>query len=176
MLTLIILVRFIYYPRNGQPEMIFTLIIMGMVIFLVGTLLDKVNLGVGFAIGLFAIFGIIRFRTPPVEPKDLSYLFLVVGIAIINSLVDDETYDIFVALTVNIIVLPITYFAEIYTPKKHITREVMTYITEDLEIVNNKARLLEEIRKTTNINVFKVDVKKINASKRELTLWVYHKN
>lgn len=110
------------------------------------------------------------------EPKDLSYLFLVVGIAIINALVDNETYDIFVALTGNIIVLPITYFAETYTPKKHITMEVMTYITEDLEIVNNKARLLEEIRKTTNINVFKVDVKKINAPKRELTLWVYHKN
>ncbi len=174
LIVLFILARYIFYPKNGQKKMIFTYLTMGMVIFLVGTLLDKIGSNMGFAIGLFAIFSIIRFRTAPMEVKELSYLFLVVGISLINSLVDVETYNLMVPFILNALILPTTYFIELYKPRKNISKKQIAYIVSDLEIINNNKLLLEEIKRNTKINVFKVEIRKINATKKELNLWIYY--
>lgn len=173
--VLIILVRYIFYPKNGQKEMIFSYLIMGNAIFLLGTLLDRMGIDMGFAIGLFAVFSIIRFRTPPIEVKELSYLFLVVGISLINSLVGDQTYSLPVAIIISATALIITFSVESYSPKKIISKKLITYVVSDLGIINDHKVLLEEIKTSTKINVFKVDIRKINASKKELNLWIYYK-
>jgi len=173
--VLIILVRYIFYPKNGQKEMIFSYLIMGNAIFLLGTLLDRMGIDMGFAIGLFAVFSIIRFRTPPIEVKELSYLFLVVGISLINSLVGDQTYSLAVALIISVTALIITYSVESYNPKKIISKKLITYVVSDLAIISDQKVLLEEIKTSTKINVFKVDTRKINVSKKELNLWIYYK-
>ena len=173
--VLIILVRYIFYPKNGQKEMIFSYLIMGNAIFLLGTLLDRMGIDMGFAIGLFAVFSIIRFRTPPIEVKELSYLFLVVGISLINSLVGDQTYSLAVALIISVTALIITYSVESYNPKKIISKKLITYVVSDLAIISDQKVLLEEIKTSTKINVFKVDIRKINVSKKELNLWIYYK-
>lgn len=175
MVVLIILIRYIFYPKNGQKELIFTYLIMGMAIFLIGSLLDRVGIDMGFALGLFAVFSIIRFRTPPIEVKELSYLFLVVGISLVNSLVGKMSYDLTVALIISVIALVGTYFIESYTPKKIISKNQLTYVVSDLGIINDNKQLLEEIRDFTKIDIFKVEIKKINASKKELNLWIYSK-
>ena len=173
--VLIILVRYIFYPKNGQKEMIFSYLIMGNAIFLLGTLLDRMGIDMGFAIGLFAVFSIIRFRTPPIEVKELSYLFLVVGISLINSLVGDQTYSLAVAVIISVTALIITYSVESYSPKKIISKKLITYIVSDLAIISDNKVLLDEIKTSTKINVFKVDIRKINVSKKELNLWIYYK-
>jgi len=89
-ITLVILVRFLYYEyrKEGIPEYLFAFFLMGVSVFMICTVLDMVNLDLGFALGLFALFGILRFRTQSIPVREMTYLFLVIAVSMINSLVD----------------------------------------------------------------------------------------
>ena len=81
-----IIVRYIYYPVTKNKDYLFTYFLISLTVFLLCVLLDSVKLQLGFALGLFAIFGIIRYRTDPIAIKEMTYLFLVIGISVINAL------------------------------------------------------------------------------------------
>ena len=85
--VLYILLRFIYFPYNGKRKMYFTYFLIGIMIFIISAFLGMVNIQMGFALGLFAVFSIIRYRTPPIEIKDMTYLFIVIGVAVVYALV-----------------------------------------------------------------------------------------
>ena len=89
-LTLFILVRLLYYEyrKEGTPEYMFAFFILGIVVFLICTALEMVEVQLGFALGLFALFGILRFRTESIPVREMTYLFMVIGVAMINSLVN----------------------------------------------------------------------------------------
>jgi len=81
-----IIVLLIYRPRNNRPEYAFTYIIFNILIFCLCHMMMNVELGLGFAFGLFALFSIMRYRTMTIGIKDMTYLFAVVCIAVINAL------------------------------------------------------------------------------------------
>ena len=85
-----ILVRGIYYPITKRKDYLFTYILFSIVVFFLCQLLSNVKLGLGFALGLFAIFGIIRYRTDAIEIKEMTYLFLIIGMSVINSLASNK--------------------------------------------------------------------------------------
>ncbi len=74
-----------YRRRNSNRDQVFTLVAVNVVTFLFCFALRKVNIELGFALGLFAVFGILRYRTEPVSIRDLTYLFLAIGLAILNA-------------------------------------------------------------------------------------------
>ena len=82
----IIIVRYIYYPATKNKDYLFTFLLISLTVFLLCVLLDSVKLQLGFALGLFAIFGIIRYRTDPIPIKEMTHLFLVIGISVVNAL------------------------------------------------------------------------------------------
>lgn len=86
LLVITIIVRGLYYTTNKRNDYFFSFILISAVIFLICFLLDIVSLQIGFALGLFAIFGIIRYRTNPIPIKEMTYLFVVIGISVINGL------------------------------------------------------------------------------------------
>jgi len=173
--TIFILIRYIYYPNNGQYEFLFTLFLTGLIVFLIASILDRVKMEFGFAMGLFAIFSIIRFRTTNIELKDMAYLFTTVGISVINALVDYEMEDWHGLLVSNLIILIAAFVMEKYQPRKKVAKKLLTLTLTDLQILNDHRQLIEEVKKQTNLNVFKVDVSKINASKKEVIVWIYYK-
>lgn len=167
------LIRFIYYPNNAQQEYFFTFFITSLIVFLVASSLDRVRIELGFALGLFAIFSIIRFRTPPFELKEMTYLFTAIGISVINALVDFKMPNWLGMLISNIIILIFALVMENYVPKKLVLRKMLTFVPSDFEILNSKTKLLEEIVRTTKINAFRVEISRINAAKNEVTVWIY---
>ena len=171
--TVFILIRFIYYPNNGQSEYLFTYFIAGLIVFLVSSSLDRVELNLGFALGLFAIFSIIRFRTPPVDIKEMTYLFTSVGISAINALVNFKTSDWHGLLISNLIILIAAFVMENYRPRKSVLKKMLTFTVSELQVLNSKKLLLDEIKSKTNINVFKVEIIKISETKNEVTVWIY---
>lgn len=171
--TVFILIRFIYYPNNGQSEYLFTYFIAGLIVFLVSSSLDRVELNLGFALGLFAIFSIIRFRTPPVDIKEMTYLFTSVGISAINALVNFKTSDWHGLLISNLIILIAAFVMENYRPRKSVLKKMLTFTVSELQVLNSKKQLLDEIKSKTNINVFKVEIIKISETKNEVTVWIY---
>ncbi len=87
-----VLGRFIYYTkRGGSREYLFTYIAISTIIFIVCILLSQVEVQLGIALGLFAVFSIIRFRNIQAGPRQLSYLFISLGLALMNALVPFET-------------------------------------------------------------------------------------
>lgn len=171
--TVFILIRFIYYPNNGQSEYLFTYFIAGLIVFLVSSSLDRVELNLGFALGLFAIFSIIRFRTPPVDIKEMTYLFTSVGISAINALVNFKTSDWHGLLISNLIILIAAFVMENYRPRKSVLKKMLTFTISELQVLNSKKLLLNEIKSKTKINVFKVEIIKISETKNEVTVWIY---
>ena len=89
MLTLI--VRFAILPGQKVRDFSFTVIMLNITVFFICFALKKLELGLGMALGLFAIFGVLRYRTVALPIKEMTYLFIVIGIAVINSLANKKT-------------------------------------------------------------------------------------
>lgn len=171
--SIFILIRFIYYPNNSRNQYLFTFFLMGMMIFLIASILDQVNLNMGFALGLFAIFGIVRYRSPSIDLKEMTYLFIVIGISTINALVEFFVAEWIGLLIVNIIILVSTVVMEKYKPKNHIMKRMMVVSPSDYAVLNNNERLLQEVREITGIDILKVEIVKMNKVKNEISVWVF---
>lgn len=171
--TIFILIRFIYYPNNGQHEFMFTLFLTGLIVFLIASILDRVKMEFGFAMGLFAIFSIIRFRTINIDLKEMAYLFTTVGISIINALVNYEMEDWHGLLISNFIILLAVFVMEKYRPRKTVLKKSLTFTVSGLHVLNSNQLLKEEIKSKTNLDIFKVEIIKISESKNEVTVWIY---
>jgi hypothetical protein len=85
-LFLFVLIRLVYYRYSRKESFLFALFVIGIVVFFIGSLLNAVQIQWELAVGLVAIFTILRFRTRSITVKDMSYIFAVIGISVINSL------------------------------------------------------------------------------------------
>ncbi len=172
--VLFILLKYIYFPYNGKRRMYFTYYLIGIMIFIISSFLGMVDIQMGFALGLFAIFSIIRYRTPPIEIKDMTYLFLVIGIAVVNALVHFAEFWRGIIIS-NIVILLSTYFLEKHKPRKTVLRKQLVYSPLDFSIINNVGMLKEELESLLNMSLIKVTVEKVNIAKNELTVTIYYK-
>jgi len=173
MISTFVLIRFIYYPNNHRVKFIFTFYLMGLMIFLISSILDQIEFEFGFALGLFAIFAIIRFRSPPIDLKELTYLFLVIGISVINALVDFRANTWYGLFITNFIVLSTAFIMEIYKPKSYVIKRLLVFRPSDFSVLNNNELLMEEIRNHTGIEVLKAEINKINPKKKQVSVWVF---
>nr|WP_321353713.1 DUF4956 domain-containing protein [uncultured Draconibacterium sp.] len=167
------LIRFIYYPKNSRVKYLFTFFLMGMMIFLIASILDRVSLDMGFALGLFAVFGIIRYRSPSIDLKEMTYLFLVIGVSIINALVEFNMQTLMGLFIANLIIIVSALVMEYYKPRDYVLKRSLVYTPSNYSVLNDNQTLLEEIRQNTGINVLRVEVDKINMTKNEVTVWIY---
>lgn len=168
-----VLIRYIYYPKNSRVSYLFTFFLMGMMIFLIASILDQVKLDMGFALGLFAIFGIVRFRSPSIDLKEMTYLFLIIGVSIINALVEFNVAEWIGLFVANTIIIASTAIMENYKPRNHIMKRMMVISPTDYTVLNNNKRLLQEVKELTGIDILKIDIIKINKVKNEISVWIY---
>jgi len=175
--TVFILVRYIYFPIYKHKEFFFMFVIFNLIIFLVSFLLNKVDLSMGAAFGLFAVFSMLRYRTDNISIKDMTYLFLSIAIGLVSAVTkikgaNDLDEYLFLG-GVNITILLITYLLEskIFSKKEHTN----TIVYENIELIqsNRQDELLADIRQRTGINVHRVSVQKINFLKDSAQLKIY---
>ena len=158
---LILLVRYLYYPATKRKDYLFTYFLIGIVVFLLCFLLENVKLQLGFALGLFAIFGIIRYRTDTIPIKEMTYLFIVIGISVINALSNKKISQAELILT-NIIILATTFGLERIWLLKHEIRKTINY--ENIELVKpeNRQELIKDLENRTGIKINRVEIGRIN--------------
>ncbi|QDU61976.1 hypothetical protein Pan216_28420 [Planctomycetes bacterium Pan216] len=106
-----LIVGFAIYPGQRQREFAFTAVMLNVIVFFICFTLKKLELDLGLALGLFAVFGVLRYRTDALRPKEMTYLFIVIGIAVINSLSNKKTSYTEVAL-VNALIFATTMLKE----------------------------------------------------------------
>jgi len=156
-----ILVRYLYYPIAKRKDYLFTYYLIGMITFFVCFGLKKLDIDTGMGLGLFAIFGIIRYRTDPIPIKEMTYLFLIIGISVINSLASNKISIAEMAL-INVALVTITFVLEKLWLIKHETRKTITYERIDLIRPDQYDDMKADLESRTGLNINRVEVGKIN--------------
>ena len=138
---------------------------MNVVVFFICFTLKKLELELGMALGLFAIFAIIRYRTDQIDVKDMTYLFVVIGLAVINSLSNRKTSYVELIFT-NAAVFGACFFMERFlgpsVVKLKLTRSEVVYGKLDLLRPENVKELYEDIYQRTGIRAERVEIKQID--------------
>lgn len=160
-LVLFLIIWKIYNKRGNSKQFALSFMAIGATVFLLTFLLNSVKLELGFALGLFAIFGIIRYRTDPIPVKEMTYLFVIIGISVINALSNKKVSYVELLLTNGMIFFGLCYLEKLLNPRKEIT---MRLIYEKIELINkdDETLLLQDIRERTGLNITHFTVKKID--------------
>mgnify|MGYP000557151900 CR=1 FL=1 len=176
--TIFVLVRYIYFPIYRHREFFFMFVIFNLIIFLVSFLLNKVDLSMGAAFGLFAVFSMLRYRTDNISIKDMTYLFLTIAIGLVCAVTKikgaPDNFEYVFLIGVNAVILLITYVLESRMFSKREMIKTIVYENIDLIQSNKNEDLLADIRLRTGINVHRVSVQKINFLKDSAEIKIYY--
>ena len=170
---LIIIVRLIYYRVKDDKDYVFTYIMFNILTFFICFLLRKVPMEMGFALGLFAVFGILRYRTEAIPIRQMTYLFIVIGISMINAL-SNKSVSIFEVLFTNALITLITYLIDrlwfqTIEEKKNIVYEKIELIKPE-----NKEELIKDLKERTGLPIHEVKVEKIDFLKDTAAVTIYY--
>jgi hypothetical protein len=158
---LTILIRFLYYTKTKRKDYLFTYFLIGIITFFLCFGLMQMDIDTGMGLGLFAIFGIIRYRTDAIEIKEMTYLFMVIGISVVNALASNEL-SISEVTVINVTVLLVTFILENLWLMKHETRKTINYERIDLIKPEQRDLLKADLEKRTGLVINRVEVGKID--------------
>jgi hypothetical protein len=174
--VILLIVRWLYYSTARRKEYLFTYILISSVIFMLCFLLESVKLQIGFALGLFAIFGIIRYRTDSMPIKEMTYLFLVIGISVINALTSTKT-SLADLLFTNVVLILLTFgFEKIWLQKREVAKNI---IYEKIALIKPEKynELIDDLRDRTGIqNINRVEIGKIDFLRDICNLTIFYES
>lgn len=178
MAVILVLARWLYYSKTRRKDYLFTYILISSIVFLLCFLLESVKLQIGFALGMFAIFGIIRYRTDALPIKEMTYLFLVIGVSVINALTNAKT-SLSDLLFSNIVIIVVTYSLEKVWLLKHESSKLVIYEKINLIRKENYDLLIRDLEERTGIaKINRVEIGKINFLRDicDITIYYYADN
>jgi Domain of unknown function (DUF4956) len=169
--AVIILIRGIYYPIYKKDEFYFPFFIFNLIIFLITFLLNQVEMSMGAAFGLFAVFSMLRYKTEEISMKDMTYLFMVIAFGLINSIMKAPVWEVAI---INAILLIITYLLESKWLIKRESSALMVYDKLDLIIPEKRVDLISDLSLKTGLKVHRVEILKIDYSKASVQLKLFY--
>ncbi len=174
---LTVIIRFVYYPSSKRKDYVFTYYLISLIVFFLCFTLKKYNLDIGMALGLFAIFGIIRYRTDPIDIKEMTYLFVVIGVSVINSLANKKMSYAEI-LAANALIIFILIIIERYWALKQEESKFIVY--ENIENIKpeNYGILKTDLENRTGLTINKVNIGKVDFLKdtAEVTIFYFKNN
>ncbi len=156
-----IIIRYLYYPITKRKDYLFTYYLIGIITFFLCFALKKLDIDTGMGLGLFAIFGIIRYRTDAIEIKEMTYLFLIIGLSVVNSLASRQISIIELG-TINVTVVGLLYGLEYLWLVKHLTRKTINYERIDLITPDKYEEMKQDIETRTGLTIKRVEIGKID--------------
>lgn len=169
------IIRFLYYRGARNKEYFFTYYMISVIVFFLCFTLKKFELDLGMALGLFAIFGIIRYRTNSIEIKEMTYLFVVIGVSVINSLANKKMSYVEV-FSANLLIIFILALTEWFWGLKHQTNRKIVYnVLENLKPENYQI-LKEDLNEKTGLEIQKVKINEVNYRRKEACIIIYYQN
>lgn len=172
-LVSLVLIRYLYYRYTKREQYVFSFILLSTVIFLLIFLLASVKMKLGFALGLFAIFGIIRYRTNPIPIKEMTYLFAVIGIAVINAMSNKKVSYAELVIT-NLLVVGVVYGFERFWLTKQLARKKITYEKIELISPEKHLELKQDLEKRTGLNIIRIEIGSINFLNDTAKILIYY--
>ena len=165
------------YQRNpaNNLDFVFTYFMFNSLIFFFAFLLGNITINLGFAFGLFAVFAILRYRTDPIPIKEMTYLFIVITIGVINALSGAEvSYG--ALLFTNIALVGLTYFLETYWQNNMLILRTVEYeIIENIKPENHE-KLLLDLENRIGLPIKRFEIHRINFLRDTVRISIYCKN
>jgi hypothetical protein len=167
---MLVLVRLIYFRIYKKKDYLFTFFLFNIIIFIITYLLNKVDMSMGAAFGLFAVFSMLRYRTEGISTKDMTYLFIVIAMGLICA-VSKATY--FELTVINSILIGFTYALDGNWLVRNEMVKTIQY--ENIELIKpeNYNELLSDLRKRTGLNIHRVTINKIDFLKDIAVVKIY---
>lgn len=174
-LVALVVVRFIYYPSTHNKSYVFTFLAFNTIIYCVLSFMAGIELGIGVGFGLFAIFSILRYRTDPIPIREMTYLFIIAALPVMNSIgLDAAAWPQVVAA--NLAILAILWVLEKewgfhYEASKRIVYEKIELIRPD-----RHADLQADLELRTGLKIKRILVGKVDFLRDTANLKVYYED
>lgn len=173
--VIMIVVRGLYYPKCKRGEFFFTYVLIAISTFMLIYVLGDVKLKAGIALGLFAIFSIIRYRTEQVAIREMTYLFIIIAISAINGLtVSELSYG--EVVIINILFILSIWICESKLLISHYSYKVIKYDNINLITPEKREELIADLEKRTGLKIEKVEVGAIDFLKDAAIVKMYYRS
>lgn len=172
-LVAIVIIRYIYYPSAKRRDFIFTFMLFSVVVFFLCHLLANVKIGMGFALGLFAIFGIMRYRTETVPIKEMTYLFIIIGISVINALANKKVSYAELLFT-NFAMIAFTFGLEKLKMVKHEATKLVLYEKIEFLKEGKEKEMIADLRERTGLDVQRFEIIRINFMRDTAEIMIFY--
>lgn len=174
-ISIMIVVRGLYYPKCKRGEFFFTYILIAISTFMLIYVLGDVKLKAGIALGLFAIFSIIRYRTEQVAIREMTYLFIIIALSAINGLtVSELSYG--EVLIINALFIVSIWLCESKLLISHYSYKVIKYDNINLITDDKREELIADLEKRTGLKIEKVEVGSIDFLKDAAIVKMYYRS
>jgi hypothetical protein len=172
---LTIIIRLIYYPYSKRKDFVFTYYLISLIVFFLCFALKKFEMDLGMALGLFAIFGILRYRTDAISQKEVTYLFVVIGISVINALANKKMSYAEI-MGVNVIIVVVLVLIERYWSLKQ--EESKSIIYENIENIKpeNYAILKSDLENRTGLIINRITIGEVNFLRDTAKVTIFYFN
>lgn len=154
------IIRFFYYRKCKRMDYLFTFILISISIFFLIYLLDNVQIQIGLALGIFAIFGIIRYRTETVPIREMTYLFSITALSVIGGL--SCHISLGQLLVTYFIFILVTFILETVRWKNHTNIKMIVYDKIQLIKKDRETELISDIEERTGLKVDKLEIGQID--------------
>ncbi|MBK7129811.1 MAG: DUF4956 domain-containing protein [Crocinitomicaceae bacterium] len=172
-LFITILIRYIYYRKTSNKDYLFTYYSISIVSFMICFALKKLEINTGMGLGLFAIFGIIRYRTDTVRIREMSYLFIAIGLSVINALAGKQISLgelLFINISVTLVVLGLEYW---WLMRQEAVKSIVYEKIENIKPENYQA-LLDDLQARTGLKIKRAEIGKIDFLKDTAQVKIYY--
>ena len=184
-----ILVQFFYYRKSRRRDYHFTFMVFSSAMLVLLYVMGNVEVGIGLTLGLFAIFGIIRYRTETVPIREMTYLFVIIALAALNGLAPiyklagsasaNPHYEIsgsgIIATVVsNLLIVGVIWVLESKRLLKHTSAKLILYDRIELIVPERRAELLSDLEKRTGLKIDDIEIGHIDFLKDAAFIKVYY--
>jgi hypothetical protein len=175
MLFTAVVVRLVYYRLYRDRDYVFTYFLINLVTFSLAYLLSNVPIELGFALGLFAVFGILRYRTEAIKVRNLTYLFVVIGIALLNALANGGI-TLAELLIANAAIVGTVTVLEVAPFSVREESRLVHYDRLDLLGPGDTAALLEDLRKRTHLPVERFEIGDVDLLRDAALITIHYRS
>ena len=180
LVTCFIITRLLYYPKSRRTDYYFTFMAFSSAMLLLLHIMGSVEVGVGLTLGLFAIFGIIRYRTETVPIREMTYLFIIIAVAAINGL--STVYkvmatadglpcyrlswpDVGICALTNLLIIVLLYVLDRARSLPATASKLIQYDRIQLIVPERREELLQDLRQRTGLDILEVEIGQIDFLK-----------
>ena len=170
-----VVIRWIYYRLYRNHDYVFTYYLFNVITFCLCLLLRRMPSHLGLALALFGVFGILRYRTEQIRIRDLTYLFIVIGLGVLNAF-GDGTVSVAELLVVNGIIVAMTAVLELGSSRQRERSTPMVYDQLELLRPGNEANLLSDLSGKLGLAVVRVEVNQFDLLRDAAEITVFYRS